>query len=199
MTLLLILLLILILMLHYVENVRNVKLASQQWNNIYKVNNDNNNNDPVGVPLLGRVGANVVKDFKQLQQLQQLQQQPIRKQLHLTANEFAELREQEAKQREMALQHAQAIADARRRRRSDALSSLLHDYELLHNDAFSSQLSYRSARYRFLVWRGAGGVGDQMLSLASAFALALLTNRLLVAHSTLTQEFISPFYYGWMV
>ena len=53
--------------------------------------------------------------------------------------------------------------------------------------------------YRFLVWRGAGGVGEQLLSLCSAFALALLTDRVLIAHGTLTDEFVAPFYYGWMV
>ena len=38
----------------------------------------------------------------------------------------------------------------------------------------------------------------KLLSLTSAFALALLTDRILIAHGALTDEFVAPFHYGWM-
>lgn len=82
---------------------------------------------------------------------------------------------------------------------SSELQQFLASYALRHNEAFAGANSYRRAEYRFLVWRGAGGVGEQMLSLVSAFALALLTDRILIAHSALTDEFVAPFHYGWMV
>jgi hypothetical protein len=131
------------------------------------------------------------------------------------ANAFVNLHNSAIKQRQAAVEHAevrfscmrlrcafnrfqQAIATKRKKRVSETLRAVLHQYELLHNDAFSGNTAYKNKRYKFLVWRAANGVADQMLSLVSAFALALLTDRVLIAHSALTAEFVSPFYYGWM-
>lgn len=68
----------------------------------------------------------------------------------------------------------------------------------IYSEALEEKDKWRDEKYKFLVWKATGmDLGAQMLSLSSAFLLAMLTDRVILVDSPLTNAIIPPFQNGW--
>lgn len=112
---------------------------------------------------------------------------------------YADVKLSEA-QRNAVAAHRQSMDLMRRDRHSNALQRALDEYSKRHDAALAQPGAWKDAAHRFVIWRCASTstpIGEQMESLVSAFLLAMLTNRVLVAYGPIVPFFESPFAAGW--